>query len=241
MNKSFLLLWLLFATTAARSQDTTPAELLFKKQLAEPSYGLAKIKVLIDVEQRKFKRPYQPVPLPSAIYDSLSPQEKFTYAMIHPESYRQNCSIYPANALSGKGRLFGRLAGGFDENSISIRQRTFLHENKTLVMQLIREQVDQGNAMGTNYKEAIVEIDGWELIPFLVRYYAAAKNDRELLTSLMLLMKHGAFDPFTTASCYEQLYGKNSNYRSSIDYSAVNEQFLLKTAMAYYQKRSAKS
>ncbi|MBZ4188846.1 hypothetical protein [Niabella beijingensis] len=239
MNRSILLLTLLLTTFAAGwGQHTTASP--FKRELSEPSYGLSKIKGLITREQQKQAPSFGNRPLPSGVYDSLSLPEKFTYAMIYPETYLQNCSAYPGQ-LFKNGKLFGRLSAGFNENTMSSRQRAFLRENRELVMKLIRQHVDESHIMGLNYKEAIVEIKGWEMIPYLIGYYNKDKNDRDLLTTLMSLMKSGAYDAFVNTTYYDQLYGKNSRYLSAIDYTDSIGQFLLKTAAAYYKKEKAGS
>ncbi|WP_300602997.1 hypothetical protein [Niabella sp.] len=238
MNKSFLLLWLLLVVITGRSQDATAPALPSRMQASTPSYGLPKVKGLIDLEQRKYGQSFAKSTLPTGAYDSLSLQEKFTYAMIHPERYAQNCSLIPPQ-LFEPDKIFGTLITTLYEHTLSNRQVSFLKDNRNAVMTWITSSVEESKKMGVNYKNAITIIDGWELIPFMIKYYKTAKNDTDVLTTLMLLMKQGAFDAFTTASFYEQLYGKNSSYRSYVSYSPATEQLLLKMAMDYYKKKSA--
>jgi len=239
MKHSMLLILtaLLMAATAGWSQQTTNRELPFRMQASVPPYGLSKVKVLISLEQRKYGKSYPNRPLPPGAYDSLLPQEKFTYAMIHPESFAQNCSLLPPQ-LFEKNKIFSTLATSFYENKLSNRQVRFLKDNRDSVMEWIIQSVDKSKKMGVNYKNAVTIINGWEMIPYLIHHYKAV-NDMDILTTLMLLMKLGVSDDFLPTTYYEQLYGKNSNYRSAINYSAAAEQFLLKTAMGYYKKRAS--
>ncbi len=241
MNRAILFMLTVLLTTAdaGRCQQTAAPAVSFRVQASTPSYGLSKIKALIDLEQRKTGRPFAQSPLSMGAFGSLSLQEKFTYAMIHPERYAQNCSLIPRR-LFEPDKVFSNLITTFYEYSLSDRQVRFLKDNRDSVMTWVIRSVDESKKMGVNYKNAITIIDGWEMIPFMIRYYKTA-NDMDILTTLVLLMKQGSFDDFLHTTYYEQLYGKSSNYQSAIHYSPAAEQFLLKTAMDYYKKRSTKS
>ncbi|MBO9592493.1 MAG: hypothetical protein J7599_06240 [Niabella sp.] len=231
----FLLVALLTTATASWCQQAMDPPLPSRMQTSTPSYGLSKIKGLIDLEQRKYGKSFAKSTLPTGTYDSLTLQEKFTYTMIHPERYAQNCSLIPSQRFE-PDKIFGTLVTTLYEHTLSNRQVSFLKDNRDSVMTWITNSVNESKKMGVNYKNAITIIDGWEAIPFMINYYKAAKNDTDVLTTLMLLMKQGAFEAFLHTACYEQLY---SNYQSAIAYSPATEQFLLKTAMDYYKKKSA--
>lgn len=88
--------------------------------------------------------------------------------------------------------------------------------------------------MGVNYKEAVVEINGKEMIPFIVETYNIEKKDHDILTVLLLLIKKNQYKPFLESTGYKKLYGNDSDYRSFILYNEANEELVIKRAMDFY-------
>src|SRR5690606_13176846 len=103
-------------------------------------------------------------------------------------------------------RIFSQLETGFNEASWSQRQADFLIENRDSVMKLIEESVVRSKRMGINYKEAILEMNAWQMIPFIIRYIKSTAQDNDALTLLMLLMKRGEYDEFLKSTSYQKLY-----------------------------------
>jgi hypothetical protein len=101
-------------------------------------------------------------------------------------------------------------------------------------MALIKESTDRSKRMGANYKTAIVEINGREMIPYIIEVYNRDRKDRDLLTLLMLLMKNNEYKPFMDSQSFRKLYGDNANYYSYLDYNKANEDLIIKRAIDYY-------
>lgn len=202
----------------------------YRRKLTVPPYGLAKVKALID------KIPYKDddsSPMENKDYLPLSLREKFTYHMIHAEISAQNCDVRPPIQDEDK-KIFGQMADGLEESVWSDRQSKFLISNRDSVMAIIKESVNRSKRMGSNYKAAIVEINGREMIPFIIETYNKDQKDRDLLTLLMLLMKNNEYNPFMVSQSYRKLYGDKADYQSYIDYNKGNEDLIIKRATDYY-------
>lgn len=210
----------------------------FRQKTTVPPYGLEKIKNLIatikDIPGDNDDEGIRP--LPDAAYQSLSLREKFTYTMIHPETYAQNCDINMIHSNEHK-EIFGYLVSEGDEETWSRRQLDFLRNNRDSVMALIRESANRSKRMGVNYKNAIVEMNGWEMIPYLIDFYRADKKDKDLLTVCLLLMKRGKFAPFLNAPSYKKLYGIEGNHETALDHNKANEDLIISRARTYYQEQ----
>lgn len=195
-----------------------------------PPYGLAKIKAILS------KTPYQEEEgkvMPSKDYTALTLREKFTYHMIHAESYSQNCDVMPPIQEEHK-KIFGELHDAFDEENWSARQISFLKENKDSVLALIKESVTRSKKVGLNYKHAIVEVNGTAMIPFLIETFNQDHKDLDILTVLMLLMKINKYPPFISSQSYEKLYGPKANYQNYLQFNKANEDLIIKRASDFY-------
>lgn len=203
-----------------------------------PPYGLDKVQKLIksigyhafDVGDAGISA------LSSEKYKTLSLREKFTYNMIHPEMDSQNCAIYIPQP-NEQNKIFAHLMSWVEESAWSNRQEDFLKENRDSVMALIKESTLRSKKMGVNYKEALVLINGWEMIPFLIEYFKSNKKDKDALTVLLLLMKKGEYIEFLKSTSYKKLYGSDYNYENWINYNSANEKLIFERAMRYYKEK----
>lgn len=223
--------------TSANAQQDAYRE--FRSQITVPPYGLSKIKTLvtrIQVQSDQDNSDMGISPLSQKDYDALSLREKFTYTMIHPEMYAQNCSIFVPQPNEDQ-KIFGYLISWMNEETWSERQLKFLAQNRDSVMFIIKESVARSKRMGVNYKDAIVEIHAWEMIPFLITYYKENKKDKDVLTTLMLLMKNGNYTGFVKSKSYKNLYGAADNYESSMAFNKANEELTIQRAQAYYHSK----
>ncbi len=196
-----------------------------------PPYGLEKVKKIIAAiptgDEETLQKPN------SKQYQALSLREKFTYHMIHGESFSQNCDAMPP-IQEEQQKLFGYLPDVFGEYSWSAGQIGFLKNNRDSVMALIKESVGRSKRMGLNYKAALEEINAKEMIPFLVTTYNTDQKDHDILTLLMLLMKNNNYTPFVTAASYRKLYGADASYQAYLDFNKANEALILKRATDFY-------
>ncbi|MCW3467858.1 hypothetical protein [Chitinophaga nivalis] len=195
-----------------------------------PPYGLAKIKAMIakvPFEEGELHK------LSNKDYMALTLREKFTYHMIHGENFSQNCDPSPPIQDEQK-KIFGVLPDIFYEYSWSERQTNFLQSNRDSVMALIKESVNRSKRMGSNYKKAILAINGKEMIPFLIATYNIDKKDHDILTLLMLLMKTNEYAPFMSSPSFRKLYGQDFNYKAYLDFNTANEELILKRASDFY-------
>ncbi|UYQ94195.1 hypothetical protein MKQ68_03700 [Chitinophaga horti] len=205
----------------------------YRLKKSVPPYGLEKVNGLLaaagDNEGGKA--------IPAKAYLALSLREKFTYTMIHAESYSQNCDIVLPEEGEEK-HIYGYLQGDvFNEAEWSDRQRDFLQGNRDSVMALIKESANRSKRLGRNYKLALFEINAVEMIPFLVEFYQRDRKDHDILTVLLMLMLEGKYQPFMSSSSYAKLYGPNSSYSAYLQYNKANEDLIIQRAMDYYRSK----
>lgn len=241
-----LLFLLSFCITSSYAQEETYYEMTKADELyrearmrkSVPPYGLHKIQGLIKaIESQQSDDADEGIEaLKPQQYKSLSLREKFTYTMINPEMYSQNCAIFVPVPEENK-KIFGQLMSWVDECTWSDRQMNFLRENRDSVMGLIKESTLRSKKMGVNYKDALVLIHAWESIPFIIDYYQSNPLDKDALTVLLLLMKNGEFIPFLESLNYSILYDLDYTYEAWINYNTDNEALIVKQARAYYTER----
>ncbi len=172
-------------------------------------------------------------------FNSLSFEEKFTYTMIYPEIFSQACAermfLYdPQN------KIFGQLLFVYGGVFWSDRQISFMKKNREKVLGLIQELAAKTHEMGLNYKSAILEINAWESIPFLIDFYRSNPKDKDILTTLLLLLKKAKIPDFERSKIYSKLYGSDVNYDSWINFSEANERYIIETAATYYKIKQGK-
>ncbi|HMR92144.1 MAG TPA: hypothetical protein PKC69_07510 [Chitinophagaceae bacterium] len=196
-----------------------------------PPYSLQKIKALIS--KIEFNEEEEFDGLSREAFEKLSLREKFTYSMLHAESYSQNCDAMPPIQDEHK-KIFGYLPEAFDEHYWSERQLKFLADNRDSVIALLTESINRTKKIGLNYKHAILEIKAWEMIPLLVKTYKIKSADLDILTLLMQLMKEGEYQPFLESASFTKLYGEDASYLSYLNFNKANEELIIKRAMDFY-------
>lgn len=234
--------------TASTAGDTTHGYVYEPTPFTEgdvtvPPYGLDTVKALIrkiKFEEDSMDQGMGTEPLDSKLYMALSFNEKFTYHMIHPESYSQNCSILPERTDEAH-RIYGHLPDIFGEYDWSERQLKFFTGNRDAVEQLMKPLIQINNKVGGNFREAIVRMNAIELIPYLIEFYNREKKDHYILTILMLLMKENKYTEFTNSTSYSKLYGKeDGEYSAYLVYNKANEVLILQRASNFYNGLLAK-
>ncbi|WP_300603002.1 hypothetical protein [Niabella sp.] len=228
-----VLLWTVMSFMAAAQNSGVPD---FRRPTG-PDYGMERVQTFIR-QYKNSRESFINKPVSEGAYDSLSLREKFTYAMIYPERYLQNCAG-PRNFFL-RGKLFPRLSFGYNENMLSFRQVQFLKMNRDSVITFINELIQQKKSWGINIKQAIIEINGWEFIPAMMTYYRQRPDDTDVLTTFMVLMAHDVFSSFVQSEYYTRLYGDPAGYHVTVDADKTTEAFILNTTMAYYKSRTGK-
>lgn len=185
----------------------------FRHQDVTPTYGLAKVKAIVQKikEDQDMNRR-----MSDKDYASLSLKEKFTFVMIHGEDFSQNCDAMP-EIMDEHKKIFSFFPGGLKEEAAwSQRQRDFLKENRSKVIDLIKDTIQTKKRVGANLKSAILELNAVETVPLLVTTYVRDRKDHDILTLLMILMKENKFPAFLKSSTHKKLYGDEDNYMSFV-------------------------
>ncbi len=209
-----------------------------------PGYNLPKIKKMISklsrtpVNEKSGNTMEYYEALPDKDFDKLTEKEKFTYIMIHPERISQSqTGIQETVIVSDEDKkIFGYLPAVTDGTSWSDRQKDFLKKNSKTVLASIKESALKDSHIGLNYKRTLLEINSIEAIPFLIDFYTNKdKKDKDILTLLLNLVKNTRYHPFVRSNIYRDLYaGKSEDETSYIEYSPINEEYIIKTASNLY-------
>jgi hypothetical protein len=199
----------------------------------EPSYALAKIKKIAKgLKQDK----YDETKVTKKQWDAFSLKEKFTYCMIHQESFSQNCDAEPPVEEEQK-KIFAYIPDLDYEADLSNRQTDFLKKNKDSVLAWIKETATAKKRVGLNLKEAIIVSSLKQAIPFLVEFFNTAKKDGDILTTLLMLMENGKYKPHLQSQMREKLYGSSGSWPRFVNFNKANTELILKRAMEYYNAK----
>jgi hypothetical protein len=203
----------------------------YRLKISRPPDGLEKALALIakaghDEEEN--------TALPQKEYMALSMREKLTYHLIHAESYSQNCDAMPPVPDEHK-KIFAQLPDVFGEYSWSQRQSNFLTANRDSAIALMSASIQRSNRVGVNYKKAIIDINGREMIPLLINTYNRDHKDHDILTVLMVLMKSNEYAPFLSSASYKKLYAnEGTSYQAFLNFNTANEALIIERATAFY-------
>lgn len=208
----------------------------YRMKISRPPYGPEKVLSLIskikdeDLGNEDWKSALSP-----KVYASLTLREKFTYHIIHGESYSQNCDAMPPIQDEQK-KIFGSLPDLFGESYWADRQKKFFLDNSDTVVKLIKESVLRSKRMGLNYKYAIVEMNAIDMIPFLVSTYNTDRKDHDILTVLLILMKENKYEPFINSQSHKKLYVDDAPgfYVRHLDLNKANEDLIMQRATDFY-------
>jgi len=244
MNKLFLLALAVVSANASYAQvdgtasGTSKAYAQYRVYETTPPYGLAKVKALIKTAKKKdvAQGDTYVIALTDQQFNYLSLEDKYTYVMIHPEQYMQNCN----GAFLRQGEehmVFSFLPTSADDMGWSDRQTAFLKDNKSKVEALMKDEINRIQHVGLNIKQAVLQLDAYSLIPSLVKAFNRNPKDMDILTVLLVLMKDGNYQPFKASETYTKLFGPNAQYDSYIVGNAANKELTTQRALAFYKSR----
>lgn len=210
--------------------------------IAVPPYGLEKIKLLVSRVPHDPKRDdYGSTDsLSQRMYKSLSFREKFTYNMIHPDSYSQICHLGPFQTDHAH-RIFGTLPDVFGEYDWSSRQLAFFNDHRDSVIALMKDLIKKEGRVGENFKQVIIVLNATELIPLLTDAARKETKDHNNLTVLILLMKENDYPEYINSSFDQKLKGEPIDGRPPfLVYNKANEDLIIQQANNFYQGLRAK-
>lgn len=175
------------------------------------------------------------IALSDTAYNALTFDEKFTYNLIHAESYQQMCDPLPERS-DEQDRIYGQTVDYFGEYSWSERQDSFFKNNRDSVEQLMKITIDQQGRIGMNLLDAIIESNATDMIPYLIDFYRRDNSNHYILTALMLLMKKNQYPEFMQSISYTKLYKLDTDtYSAYLNYNKANEDLIIQRATNFYK------
>jgi len=218
-------------TTTAFAQDDWPkpsaasiAYNEYRNTNTTPTFGLSKVQALIKTLKHDQDGG---MAVTSAQWNALTVAERFTYTMIHGEDENQNCDASPP-IIDENLKIFAYTPPVFtNERGWSLRQRTYLANNRVAIVGLIRQMITSQKRLGANIKGTIQEINGWEFVPDLATLYKRDRKDHDLLTTMMVLMDNNRFPEFLASTTWAKLYGPDSNYQAFISANTANQDLIM--------------
>ena len=203
-----------------------------RRKLTRPPDGIKKILAMIDKIKPDSEKNEA---IKAEDYNALSMREKFTYNMIHAESYCRDCAIPSATKDEDK-KIYAYLPGAYHEFAWSERQTKFFSGNRDSVIEFMKESMGRTKRAGVNFKQCMLEINAKEMIPDIIATFKANKKvkDLDLLTVLLNLMKDNEYEAFLVSGSYKKLYAEETHYKSYLNYSQSNVDLIIKRATDFY-------
>ena len=220
------------ADTTKSNQSNTNAYHEWRTRLTVPPYGIDKVRDMIKKIKPDSENNEE---LKAADYNSLSMREKFTYNMIHAESYCRDCAIASGTKDEDK-KIYAYLPGAYRGFAWSERQTKFFSSNRDSVIEFMKESMGRTKRAGVNFKQCMLEINAKEMIPDIIATFKANKKvkDLDLLTVLLNLMKDNEYEAFLVSGSYKKLYAEETHYKSYLNYSQSNIDLIIKRATDFY-------
>jgi hypothetical protein len=218
--------------TAKTTHSKASAYHEWRTRLTVPPYGIEKIRALIGKIKPDSENNEE---LKAADYNALSMREKFTYNMIHAESYCRECTM-AAPAKDEDKKIYADLAGAYRGFAWSERQTKFFSANRDSVIEFMKESMGRTKRAGVNFKQCMLEINAREMIPDIIATFKANKKvkDLDLLTVLLNLMKDNEYEPFLVSGSYKKMYAAETSYKTYLNDSQPNEDLIIKRATDFY-------
>lgn len=231
------------AGTASRiTYATGPTFFLKGDDLTIPPYGLEKIKRLATKILQVDDGESGTDSLDIKIYDSLTLREKFTYNVIHPESWSQNCDGLPFQENQAF-RIYGTLPDLYGQFEWSDHQMAFFKDNRDSVQAWMKELVIKSGCIGENFREIIETINATGMIPLLAEMARKETQAHYSLTTLLVLMEKNQYSEYLNSSSYKKLSDHSySSYQHPpyLVYNKANEDLIIQRATNFYNGLAAK-
>lgn len=218
--------------------DAALAYHAYRQRTTEPPFNLAKVKALVASGQTAHltSSPRADIgkTLPEAKFNKLSLEEQFTYNMLYPETWSQNC-IGRGAEIHEANRIYRRAPVEFDAAYFwSEKQIKWFRSHRREVVGFLRRTIAARHDAGSNVKQAIVQIQGYELIPELIDLFRNNRKDKDLLSTMVTLMDNGKYKPFQTSDIGIKMVSPKAHAREPLAATKTNEDFILSQAKAYY-------
>ncbi|MFN5319207.1 MAG: hypothetical protein ACK5CY_10255 [Bacteroidia bacterium] len=194
-------------------------------------------KIIIDskIGNLEYEEDYYSV-VTDEVFEALTLYEKFLYCVVYPEDFSQNCN--PDAQVHQKQinkRLYGWISDA-NEYQLSYRQIEFLKQNRAVIIEYIKNDVEYFKSLPEAYKNILIEIDATELIPWLIHVFEnyTMRSDGQLLTVFFQLMRNNEYVPFTTSTSFNKLYGFADHRINYIEFNNANINLTVERAMGLY-------
>lgn len=198
--------------------------------MTDPLYSLSKIKAMIVKIKRDEDDNRR---LSDRAFNGLTSKEKFSYVLLHGEDFSQNCEPMPQVADEHK-KIFRYFPSPFGDEAVwSDRQRAFLDNNPTKVIDMLKETLAKRQRVGTNLKQTVAYVKAKSLIPQIKAIYLKDHKDHDILTLFMLMMDDAKYKPFLSSTIYKTIYSEEASWQATIPFNKANEKTILDLATRF--------
>lgn len=181
-----------------------------------------------------------PIKLSQPLFDNLTAEEKFVYALKYPERYTQVCSM-PSFDNPNLPFLHAALPFKIQGEITSKRQYDGLEISYLISVSYLNQIIKLSYPISNEYKQAIVQLHAFECIPALMFKYDTSKiKDNYILTTGVLLMKNDSFPAFINTDIYTQLYKGKVGWREKIDLTETIKGTIIDLINKYYLWKQGK-
>ncbi|QQD13417.1 hypothetical protein [Sphingobacterium sp. UDSM-2020] len=132
-------------------------------------------------------------------------------------------------------QLYGTFYRKYREFVWSDRQLNALKQHRDTIFHLLDNVISKDGFIGTNALLTMESLNVREGIPIVLDQLDKKENN-DLYTLLMLLMRKGDYAKFKKTTIYEEIYGPESHIRSAIDNSQENRDLIRNMAKSFFEQ-----
>jgi hypothetical protein len=170
-------------------------------------------------------------------FKKLNLRQRISY-FCYPEEFSQNCDAGEMED-SPKMAILVWIGDNQPDGDNSQRQIESMQQQRDSVIILLKECGSANNRYSDVMKRILIEVNGWELIPDLIKAYDALTiKESTYLTTLIRFMSDAEYKPFKQSAIGKLV----DDGQWEIPYTTANETLLISLAKQFHaeKKKSGK-
>jgi hypothetical protein len=226
--------FLCFNSNAQFSDDKLDIQISNAGELLGFCYTSKKVDSLLVNSDSIFPTTYGEIP--DEIIFSLPFKDQFVFAVNHPESYYQSCSFILISSITKANKeIHSNFPSAMEGTVISERQLNLLIEKRDSSIIYINECFLTQNYIGNPIKKMILNLNGVECIPNIIRLVQTPDCfDTYNLTLLMKLMLNNKYEPFLQSELYKAFYSEDKMWNTNFGLTKKNANLIIELSTGFY-------